>query len=90
MNDIQEKMEHLLAELHAEVFHFRDDSHLHAGHAGNTGGGHYAIHIVSTAFEGQSRITRQRTVHQLLAPLFTDKLIHALSIQAQTPQEYFN
>ena len=29
-----------------------DESHLHAGHAGNTGGGHYKVLIVSEQFAG--------------------------------------
>lgn len=90
MSNIQHQMQTLLASLDCEVFTFQDDSHLHAGHAGNTGGGHYTLHLVSPKFEGQNRITRQRTVQTLLAPLFMNQQIHALSIRAQTPQEYFN
>ena len=62
---------------------------LHAGHAGNKGGGHYAILLVSEQFVGVSRLQRQRVVQDLLADLFADKKIHALSIVAKTPDEYF-
>ena len=72
-----------LAPLAPDVYEFADESHLHIGHAGNKGGGHYAILVVS------SRVTRQRQVQTLLQDLFTSKQIHALSIIAQTPDEYF-
>ena len=62
---------------------------MHAGHAGNKGGGHYAILLVSEQFVGVSRLQRQRVVQDLLADLFADKKIHALSIVAKTPDEYF-
>lgn len=78
-----------LQSLDLQVYDFRDDSHLHAGHAGNKGGGHYAILLVSEQFVGVSRLQRQRVVQDLLADLFADKKIHALSIVAKTPDEYF-
>ena len=78
-----------LQPLDLQVYDFRDDSHLHAGHAGNKGGGHYAILLVSEQFVGVSRLQRQRVVQDLLADLFADKKIHALSIVAKTPDEYF-
>lgn len=64
----------------------RDDSALHAGHAGNTGGGHFTLHIVSALFSGKSQIMRHRMVYQLLADLMPQR-IHALSIQAGTPDD---
>ena len=60
-----------------------DESHLHIGHAGNQGGGH----IVSPQFTGMNRIARQRTIQQALHDLYPSQ-IHALSIRAQTPEEY--
>lgn len=64
-----------------------DDSHLHAGHAGNTGGGHYRLLIVSDLFETLSRLERQRKVQDLLQDLF-GHAIHALSIRTFTNNEY--
>lgn len=90
MADMRGKIAELLAGLQPEVFEFQDDSHLHAGHAGNKGGGHYSITVVSAAFEGQPRLARQRCVHEALKPLFSDGLVHALSVRAQTPDEFFN
>ena len=89
MSSIRERMAGLLTPLSADVFEFEDQSHLHAGHAGNRGGGHYAVLLVSSVFAGQNRINRQRTVQNLLAVLFDEGLIHALSIRALTPEEYF-
>ncbi|MCP1659933.1 BolA protein [Neisseria perflava] len=87
---MRQTIEGRLKTLDMQHFEFRDDSHLHAGHAGNTGGGHYAIVVVSSAFADVSRIERQRMVKNLLQDLFSDGLIHALSIKAQTPEEYFH
>ncbi|MCS4532805.1 BolA family protein [Neisseria montereyensis] len=88
--DMQKTIESRLAELNPLHFEYRDDSHLHAGHAGNKGGGHYAVLIVSEAFDGVSRLNRQRLVKDMLHDLFSDGLIHALSIKAVTPEEYFH
>ena len=86
---MRDLMAQCLQPLDLQVYDFRDDSHLHAGHAGNKGGGHYAILLVSEQFVGVSRLQRQRVVQDLLADLFADKKIHALSIVAKTPDEYF-
>lgn len=86
---MREAMAARLAPLAPDVFDFEDQSHLHAGHAGNRGGGHYAILVVSSAFAGMSRLARQRKIQELLADLFAQKHIHALSIAAHTPDEYF-
>ena len=40
---MRDLMAQRLQPLDLQVYDFRDDSHLHAGHAGNKGGGHYAI-----------------------------------------------
>ncbi len=65
----------------------KDQSHLHAGHAGaEDGKGHFAVNIVSEAFEGKSRIQRHRIIFDALGDMMqTD--IHALSINARTPSE---
>lgn len=87
---MQEMIEGRLKSLRPEIFEFRDDSHLHEGHAGKRGGGHYAILLVSEAFAGVSRLNRQRMVKDLLQDFFSDGLIHALSVKAVTPEEYFH
>ena len=66
----------------------RDDSHLHAGHAGaKAGGGHYAVHIVSADFVGKSTVTRHRMVYSALAEMLRQE-IHALTLRTETPQEF--
>lgn len=77
----------LQAAFSPEVIELTDESHKHIGHAGNRGGGHYRLLIVSPAFAGMSRIARQRAVQESLQDLYTAD-IHALSIRAQTPAEY--
>ena len=64
-----------------------DESHKHAGHEGaRDGRGHFAVSIVSVAFAGELPLARHRRVYAALGELMqTD--IHALSIQARTPQE---
>jgi BolA protein len=65
-----------------------DDSHRHAGHAGARPGGetHYSVRVVSSAFEGMSRVARSRAVHDALAGEFSGGL-HALALTLKTPGE---
>ena len=64
-----------------------DESHFHKGHVGAAGGaGHFRVSIVSTQFSGQTSLTRHRTVYQALDKLMPGE-IHALSIEAMTPEE---
>ena len=66
-----------------------DDSDRHKGHAGaRDGRGHYRVRIVSSAFEGCSPIKRHRMVYGALESMLKSD-IHALSIQAETPQPDF-
>lgn len=64
----------------------QDDSALHAGHAGNTGGGHFTLTIVSSQFSQKSPIIRHRLIYQLLADLIPQH-IHAISILAISPTD---
>jgi BolA family transcriptional regulator, general stress-responsive regulator len=65
----------------------RDDSHLHAGHAGAaSGGGHFHVHIRSAAFAGLGLLARHRAVYAALGALM-EQDIHALGITAQAPDE---
>ena len=80
--------ETLAAALAPERLEIVDESHLHAGHAGAPRGGesHFRVLIVSRAFEGESRVARQRRVNALLAGEFAAGL-HALSLTTRTPAE---
>ena len=62
----------------------RDDSHLHAGHAGAREGRHFAVRIVSPRFNGLSRLARHRLVYDSLNALIP-RGIHALAIDARAP-----
>lgn len=65
-----------------------DDSHKHRNHAGvkQTGGGHFKVLVVSEIFAGMSRIDRHRKVTKAAMEAFPG-MIHALSVQAVTPEE---
>jgi BolA protein len=64
-----------------------DESARHAGHAGAaSGGGHYILHIVSDAFAGKNLIQRHRLVYAAVGDMMHSE-IHALSIQARSPDE---
>ncbi|MCG9125281.1 BolA family transcriptional regulator [Laribacter hongkongensis] len=75
-----------LAPLAASELMLNDHSALHAGHAGNTGGSHYELTIVSPHFEGLRLIERHRLVNALVADLIPQQ-IHALSLKAIAPSE---
>ncbi|MEK0416016.1 MAG: hypothetical protein RI949_22 [Pseudomonadota bacterium] len=64
----------------------RDDSHLHAGHAGAREGGHFAVVLRSAKFQGLSRVARHRLVYHAISPLMKGR-IHALAIEARAPEE---
>ena len=65
-----------------------DDSHRHAGHGGARPEGetHFTVEIVSTAFVGQNRVTRQRAVYAALAQELETR-VHALALTTLTPEE---
>ena len=71
-----------------EHIDIEDDSAAHAGHAGaRDGKGHFNVVIVSHEFNGKSLIQRHRMVYKALSDLL-DTDIHALSIQAFTPDQF--
>jgi len=76
----------LRAALQPSSLQVRDDSALHAGHAGAREGGHYAVHISSKRFAGLGRLARHRLVYDALGPL-VPLGIHALAIEARAPDE---
>jgi BolA family transcriptional regulator, general stress-responsive regulator len=80
---IRERLQQALAPVQLEI---RDDSHHHAGHAGHGGAGHFAALVVSEKFRGLNLVQRHRLVYQAVADLMPGE-IHALSIQAHTPDE---
>jgi BolA family transcriptional regulator, general stress-responsive regulator len=65
-----------------------DDSEMHRGHAGHDARGesHFTVEIVSSHFNGLSRVERQRLVNSALADLLKER-VHALAIKAKAPGE---
>ncbi len=65
-----------------------NESHLHAGHGHHDGTGesHLRIKIVSDAFVPMSRVERHRAINAVAAKAIAAGL-HALAIDAKTPQE---
>ena len=65
----------------------KDQSHLHAGHAGaRDGKGHFDVKVIVSAFAGKNRIERHRMVYAALGDMMeTD--IHALAINAIATDE---
>lgn len=80
---IRAALEQELAPLQLDI---KDDSAKHAGHAGAREGGHFRVRLVSEAFRGKSAIERHRLVFAAVAGLM-GRDIHALNIEAQTPEE---
>lgn len=81
-------MRSLLAALDPVSLEIIDESHKHAGHAGaRNGGGHYVLNIVSRQFAGKNTVARHRMIYSALGPMMKQE-IHALTILAQTPDEF--
>ncbi len=61
-----------------------NESHLHAGHAGDDGTGesHFRIKIVAEAFNGMSRVERHRAINKIVQPKI-DEGLHACAIDAK-------
>ena len=69
-----------------------DDSAHHIGHAGHPGGAgqgggtHFTVTVVSAAFAGLGRVARQRLVYETLAEELAGG-VHALSLATLAPGE---
>ncbi len=86
MTDTLTKLKQALDTLEPSYLDIQDDSALHAGHAGNTGGGHYTVTIISEQFSGLALLKRHRLVYEATKSLMSTD-IHALSIRAKTLDE---
>lgn len=81
-----EQIRERLAALEPVRLDIIDESHLHAGHEGSrSGGGHFKLHIVSPRFAGLTPLARHRVIYSALGEMM-QREIHALSIQASTPE----
>lgn len=79
---IEERLRGALAPAELSV---RDDSALHAGHAGARSGGHFHVMIRAECFTGRTRLARHRLVYDSLDGWLRAG-IHALSVDADVPQ----
>ena len=87
MSSRMDAMRERLAALAPVSLEIIDESDKHAGHAGaRAGGGHYLLHIVSPQFVGKDTVARHRMIYSALGEMIK-KEIHALNIQAKTPDE---
>lgn len=81
--------DHLHAALQAAFtpteLQIRDDSALHAGHAGAREGGHFHVRIRSARFAGLTPVARHRLIYDALGPLGSIG-VHALAIDARPPE----
>jgi BolA protein len=77
----------LIDALKPETVGVEDEGHLHEGHAGaRDGRGHFRVLIISDAFSDKTQLQRHRMVYAALGELMrTD--IHALAIDAWSPEE---
>jgi stress-induced morphogen len=48
---------------------------------------HFAIRVVSAAFQGKNLLDRNRLIYQALRDPMADGRIHAAELKAQTPDE---
>jgi len=82
---IEKKLTEALSPLRLDI---TDESHKHAGHAGArpSGESHFDVEVVSAAFEGKSRVERQRLVYGALVVEMAED-IHALSLRTLSPGE---
>jgi BolA protein len=86
-NDRIELIKAALGSLKPTVLSLEDQSAQHAGHVGaQKGGGHFALTIVSDAFEGKTAVRRHQMIYEALGDLLKQD-IHAISINAKTPNE---
>ena len=79
--------ERLTKTLQPAALEIIDESARHAGHAGAaSGGGHFIVNIVAAAFNDKTLSQRHRLVYDAVDDIM-HREIHALSIQAKTPEE---
>ncbi len=81
---IKQRLTRALAPVSLKII---DDSERHAGHAGaESGAGHYSVTVVSSIFLGKSTVARHRMVYAALDGMIGPE-IHAIQINAMTPEE---
>jgi BolA protein len=86
VSDRQRRLrERLVREFAPLELSIKDESHLHAGHAGAAGGAsHFRVRIVAQAFAGLAPVARHRLVYAAVGDLIPGE-IHALAVEALPP-----
>ena len=86
--DRKKEITRLLAEaFDPETLGVEDESYLHEGHAGaRDGRGHFRVLIITSLFEGKTMIERHRMIYRVLDDMMILD-IHALAIDAWSPDE---
>ncbi len=79
---IQQQLTEIFHPAHLTVL---DESHLHIGHSGHGGAGHFAITIEAEAFRGKSLLQCHQLVYEALDSMMGNE-IHALRIKAIIPK----
>ncbi len=87
---IEEEIKTILQkEISPDYLEVINESHKHAGHAGDDGSGqtHFKLIVVSSRFSECTRVQRQQMVNALIKPLF-NKGLHAISMRLLSPEEF--
>lgn len=82
---LKEKLTAAFAPQHLDII---DESHLHEGHAGARQGGesHFRVLMTAQAFDGLSRVARQRAVMDVLQEELAGP-VHALALKLKGMDE---
>lgn len=74
--------------LKSDMLEVIDESHKHAGHVGARPEGetHFHINMISSAFNGQSRVASQRMIYKILADELAGP-VHALSLNVKGTED---
>jgi len=85
---VQKITEKITKALEPTQISVKDESHLHAGHAGARPEGetHFRVSVVSARFVGMTLVNRHRLINEALAEELQGP-IHALAIKALSPDE---
>jgi BolA family transcriptional regulator, general stress-responsive regulator len=76
-----------LLKLEPTMLEIDDESHEHAGHAGNqSGASHFRVWIEAACFEGKPKVAQHRLVYDLVNDLMPFP-IHALALQTSVPSK---
>ena len=85
---VQQTLETKLAQLEPQTLIVENVSHQHSGHAGSPGTGesHFNVKIVSSKFDGLSRVARHKLVYSILKDELAGP-VHALALETHSAEE---